>query len=369
MDVESSLFQGLRGAIMGFRTVWLAVSVLSAAVASWLPTPPLADERPRLAADALVTRVAFGSCADQNAAQPIWATIRAAVPDLFIFAGDNVYADDLHADLRRLRAAYEKLGRIAGFEDLVRKVPVTAVWDDHDYGVNDSGADYPHRLGSQEVFLDFWRVAADDPRRARDGIYTQTVHGPPGRQVQIILLDTRFFRSKLTWRPGVGYVPDRDPSKTMLGEAQWQWLAGALRQPAALRLIVSSIQVLPTEHRFEKWHNLPRERARLFDLIGATGANGVILLSGDRHFGAIYRLDQGVAYPLYELTSSALNMARRSKDTGRRHQISPAVAVDNFGLVTIDWEARTVALDLRGVDGRSRASRVIELTEIRGDGG
>ena len=93
--------------------------------------------------------------------------------------------------------------------------------------------------------------------------------------------------------------------------------AQQLRAPAELRLIVSSVQVLALGHGHERWGNLPRERARLLGLIADTRANGVILLSGDRHRGALYRLDEGVPYPLYEITSSGLNMFKADAPASR----------------------------------------------------
>ena len=115
-------------------------------------------------------------------------------------------------------------------------------------------------------------------------MYDARTFGPPSMRVQVILLDTRFFRSPLKptderGAPGKErYLPDDDPAKTMLGDAQWAWLAERLREPAALRLIVSSIQVLAEGHGWERWSNLPKERQRLFDLIRDTGARSVLFL-------------------------------------------------------------------------------------------
>src|SRR5207247_2149539 len=150
---------------------------------------------------------------------------------------------------------------------------------------------------------DFWSLPADDPRRSRPGVYHAAIYGPPGKRLQVILLDTRYFRSplKVTDQPDAPgkerYVPDDDPGKTMLGETQWGWLAQRLREPAELRLIVSSTQLVAEGHGWERWGNFPRERQRFYDLIRDTRANGVMVLSGDRHIGAIYRETTGVAYP------------------------------------------------------------------------
>jgi alkaline phosphatase D len=166
---------------------------------------------------------------------------------------------------------------------------VLATWDDHDYGANDAGAEYPKKRESQQVFLDFFGVPKDHPRRKQEGVYNAHVFGPPGKRVQVILLDGRYFRSPLKkgyqpGEPGEGrrgkYSPNTDPDATMLGEAQWRWLAEQLKVPAEVRLIGSGIQVVADEHGSETWGNFPNERRRLFRLIRDSKASGVVLLSG-----------------------------------------------------------------------------------------
>ena len=245
-----------------------------------------------------LTRIAFGSCADQHHPQPIWDKVLAYDPELFIFAGDNVYGDDRSGTLMELRVAYARAAKIEAINRLRVTRPVLATWDDHDFGINDAGGDFPNKRASQDLFLTYWRVPEGDPRHQRDGVYHEQAFGPAGRRVQVILLDTRFFRSPLKATDDRGapgkehYMPDDDPGKTMLGEAQWAWLREQLLKPAELRLIVSSIQVLAEGHGFERWGNLPRELQKLVALVADTGANGVIFLSGDRHLGALYRRGQ-----------------------------------------------------------------------------
>ena len=50
---------------------------------------------------------------------------------------------------------------------------VLATWDDHDYGENDAGSEYPLKETSKQIFLDFFGVAKDSPRRERDGVYVR----------------------------------------------------------------------------------------------------------------------------------------------------------------------------------------------------
>jgi alkaline phosphatase D len=341
----------------------LAVLTLAPAL-SQAQTPPL-------------TRIAFGSCADEEKPQPIWDAVLSYRPQLFIFAGDNVYGDvrggrDVaEAELLDgLKESYEAAERVPGMSRLRRSVPHLAVWDDHDYGRNDAGADFAGRREAQALFADFWRLAPDDPRRSREGLYHAAAYGPAGQRVQVILLDTRFFRSPLRptdQRNAPGrerYLPDPDPLKTMLGEAQWAWLAERLREPADLRLVVSSIQVLAEGHGWERWGNLPGERARLFDLIGATGANGVVLLSGDRHIGGLYREPAGLPYALTEITSSGINQVFPGNREPGPNRLGAVYGAANFGTIDIDWWERTVTLALRGENGEAVRRTTVPLGEL-----
>ncbi|MBL8673227.1 MAG: alkaline phosphatase family protein [Alphaproteobacteria bacterium] len=318
-----------------------------------------------------LVRIAFGSCADQTLPQPIWDAVLAYRPQLFIFGGDNVYGDVTTADLRDLRTAYATARIVPGMARLRQSVPHLAVWDDHDYGVNDGGGEVRFKAESKALFMDFWELAADDPRRSRDGLYHAVTIGPPGKRVQVILLDTRWFRSPLKptdQRDAPGkerYLPDPDPAKTMLGSAQWAWLEERLREPAELRLVVSSIQVVAEGHGFERWGNLPAERQRLLDLIRRTEAAGVVLLSGDRHLAALYRESAGTPYPLVEITSSSLNRPYHGSREPGPNRLGGVYGDTNFGTVDIDWWEGTVTLAVRDEAGQAVRRTAVRLEELR----
>ncbi len=326
--------------------------------------------RPVAADPPALTRIAFGSCAHQDQPQPIWDAVLRCRPDLFVFAGDNVYGDLNPGAGTPLAEAYAKAASIPGYAALRKRVPVLSTWDDHDYGQNDAGGNFPYRDRAKELFLEFWRVPADDPRRRREGVYHAWIFGPQGRRLQVILLDTRSFRSPLrpTDQPGApgkqDYLPDPDPAKTMLGAAQWAWLGEQLAKPAEVRLIVSSVQVLALGHGYERWGNLPGERTRLLGLLAESRAKGVILLSGDRHRGALYRLDGTLPYRLYEITSSGLNMFRADAHEPGPLRLGPMYGAVNFGRIDIDWRAGRVRLSVRALTGEAVRAVEIPLAEL-----
>ena len=327
------------------------------------------------AAEKPLHRIAFGSCLKQMNPAPIWRSITNTEPDLFVFLGDNIYADT--RDPNELRQKWSVLAGSPGYQSLKSTCPIMATWDDHDYGWNDAGEEFDLKRESQKIFLDFFDEPADSPRRRREGIYEARTFGPVGKRVQVILLDTRYHRSALLKGPNLDergegregtYLPNHDPHATMLGETQWAWLEARLREPAELRLIGSSIQLLSNEHRYEKWGNLPRERERFLHLLRKTRAEAVVVLSGDRHTAEFSRLDAGLGYPLYDVTASGLNQTHPWRNELNPHRVGALYFEENFGLLSIDWAAAdpVVRVQIRNLAGRVVMQIRHTLSELRG---
>lgn len=341
------------------------LSGLSLLICSLYASPASAvDDSP------VLSRILFGSCIKQDQPMPILRAIVDERPDLFIFLGDNIYADT--SDMEVMRAKYDKLRADAGFSRLIATCPILATWDDHDFGVNDGGADYSMKVESQKLFVDFWNDPPDSPRRTREGIYDAAVFGPTGKRVQVILLDTRYFRSPLMTgdqRPGGRYIPSTQPDRTMLGEAQWKWLEEQLLVPAELRIVATSIQLLATASGQETWSNLPLERERFFRLIETTNAGGVVLISGDRHWSELSVLEERVVYPLYELTSSSLNQLHpRGTPTMNMLRAMPnTFHRENYGAIEIDWSRSqpSLRLEIRDLDKTVRLSKSLSLEQLK----
>ena len=241
----------------------------------------------------LLSRIAFGSSLDTDKPQPVWAAIESAQPQLFLLL--NVIGTNCAAATN---------GQV-------------------------------------------WSVQGDG--------YGARVFGPPGKQLQIILLDTQTFREP----PSFG---------ALLGDTQWAWFREQLRKPAQLRIVASDIPVVSEDHRGDKWADWPGERRLLFDMISDTEAEGVLFVSGDGDHAELSAISDRAPYPLYDLTAGPMN-----RETGEpiaeinRYGISDVVRDNNFGLITIDWSAPnpTVALEIRDEQNRTRTQHTISLSALQ----
>lgn len=305
--------------------------------------------------------IAFGSCFNQDQPTSIWKTISSIQPDLFLFLGDNVYAS--HSSQQPIAEQYRKLDLVPDYRALRETVPFMATWDDHDFGLRDGGSDWSGKENARRDFLNYWAYVRHSIPLEQGGIYHSKVIGPKKQMVQILMLDTRYYRSPLKERPGnEGKAFDYEPSNegTILGEEQWQWLERQLKQPAQIRLIISSIQLIANEPKYEKWDNFPKERQRFFDLLRKTQAKNVVILSGDRHAASIAKVDIKSYGPLYEITSSALNRPNNFEDKDS-HYIGSAFNKENFGLAQIDWKKKMMKFEVRDINGTTVNSVDIKI--------
>jgi len=303
--------------------------------------------------------IGFGSCIDQNYSQPIWTSIKDKNVDTFMFLGDNVYGDHPSGKLDKLKESYSSQSH--KLPKWLKNKKVVSIWDDHDYGINDGGGDFKNKRESQKIFLDFWDIPDSDIRHSRDGLYFNELISIDGFKINLVVLDTRFFRSKLSSNKSP-YTPTNNLDTTILGDVQWSWFEEVLEQESDLILVLSSIQVLATEHVFEKWDLFPHERSRIIKLLDSTQTKSLII-SGDRHKGGLYKKES-----LVELTSSSLNKpitAARISKTLKYIPKSIKVQLietdkllttdiynyENFGLIKINTQSKEVEVSLNDING------------------
>ncbi len=149
-------------------------------------------------ADESIDVIAFGSCNKQDSAQLIWNVISKNNPDLWIWLGDNIYGDS--DDTAVLASKYRMQMQNAAYAEFAAQVRIIGTWDDHDYGINDGGRNFPIKNESKNLLLQFLNIKGDAEVRKHDGVYQSYLFGNGKQQVKIILLDTRYFRDTLNYR-------------------------------------------------------------------------------------------------------------------------------------------------------------------------
>ncbi len=306
-------------------------------------------------------RLAFGSCARHqlDAEQPVFRAITAAEPDVFFWLGDNIYADSASEwvfaeDYRRQRS-------IASTLPLMRSVPQLAIWDDHDFGLNNSDRTSPVRDASLAAFRNYWANPSyglpDGP-----GIYFQYAYGG----VDFFMLDGRYHRAPNTDPDG--------PEKSFLGKRQGEWLRESLLASRAPFKVLAcgsgwSSEDGPTG---DTWGAFITERNALFDFIRDNRIEGVFLISGDTHYGEVNAIpwSERGGYDFYDLVSSPLAQGTGTSFLDGEPELRirlPYFRTVNFGLLDFAWEPEPkLTFTLRDVRGdRVYAPLTLTPAELR----
>jgi len=293
--------------------------------------------------------IAFGSCHKVNDPNSdlILKSITNQSPDVFIWLGDIVYGKDGNPD--HLKKQFEKLKSKSSYQNLLKSTAVYGTWDDHDYGLNNAGRDYKHKERSRADLFAFLNIPKNSPAYKRNGAYQSY---DLSREIKLILLDNRYFKSEYVTKPhDEPYPPDY--KGTILGEEQWIWLEDVLKSSSAdVHIIASGIQFLSPNHRFEKWLNYPNEYKRLIGLLQTYSVKNPIVLSGDRHMSELSRKNIGYTN-LYDVTSSGMTEAlTKNLSESNPYRLGNAIGVNNYGLLSIDWENKKLQISFHHTDGK-----------------
>jgi len=309
--------------------------------------------------ETIISRIAFGSCSKQNKKQPLWQDVLVYDPDIWVWLGDNIYADT--RNMAEMKRKYDVQKNHTDYQKLLHSCMILGIWDDHDYGENNTGKSYPKKMESQKLFLDFIDEHPESRRREQEGIYASYTFGPPGKIVKFILLDVRYHRNP----PG--------DTNDILGEQQWLWLEQELNNSTAdINIIASGTQVIPVEYpkKREVWVDYPVKRYSLFRIIGESRAKGVIIISGDPHFAEISKLDtNALSYPLYEITSSGLTETAPAKKKKNLHRTGQPYSQINFGIIEVNWNTLPVIIFLRIMGRKNNViiEKKLRLDELQPD--
>ncbi|MFZ2900932.1 MAG: alkaline phosphatase D family protein [Saprospiraceae bacterium] len=310
-------------------------------------------------------KLALGSCAYVNEGQydrpgtpygadyQVFESIHKLRPDLMLWMGDNVYLRE--ADWYSQNGIFKRYTHTRSLPELQPLLASThhyAIWDDHDYGPNDSDRSYIHKEKTLETFKLFW---------GNNG------YGLPGNggithhfqwaDVEFFMLDNRSFRTPNKRKTG---------DRTMLGEEQIQWLLDALASSyASFKFVVIGGQVLSTAAYAETYVNVfPEERTRLLKLIEEEGIKNVVFLTGDVHHTELSKLALNNGNVLYDFTVSPLSAGPDTRQLVRNGLIVEGTVVQqrNFGTIEVTGprNQRTLTLKVYDSNGAELWMQTIE---------
>jgi alkaline phosphatase D len=315
---------------------------------------------------------------------------------LMLWLGDNVYLREAdYATPWGMNARYRHTRSLRELQPLLSTLPHYAIWDDHDYGPNDSNRSFVFKEESLRLFRRYWANPS---------------HGLPGLpgifttfsviDADFFLLDDRFHRAadrtevsreeldlmkearewvlsqnallRLVGRRYFGSTPAVETQKVLFGFEQLDWLKQALIQSrATFKFIVSGSQLLNDNHPFEGWHNFPQERESFLAWLKRQNIPGVVFLSGDRHHTELLRRTSKDFYPLYELTCSPLTAGPRTpreKEADNPLRLAGTLVTQrNFCRIDIvgGGEDRRLVLQSYDSQGRLLWERTIAADELR----
>jgi alkaline phosphatase D len=303
--------------------------------------------------------VVFGSCTYVNDTEfdrpgkaygqsdSIFNVISELHPNAMIWGGDNIYLREGDFETQaNMEARYLKARQVPSIQKLLSTCPQYAVWDDHDFGPNDSHSSFQYKKESLAAFKEMWG-------NSNYGFSNNETNCITGKvtlnDVDLYLLDNRSFRIP----PGtVGLTPQ------MLGKEQINWLIQDLKSSkASFKLVAVGSQVLSSVADFENYANYQEEREYLLKEITENKIKNVIFLTGDRHFAELSQMTLANNVRVLDITSSPLTSKpySNSKEINTTRVEGTFVGEQNFAYITFSGTAkeRTIDINLINKTGKS----------------
>ncbi len=284
----------------------------------------------------------------------IFTKIYEQKPDFMLWLGDNVYYREPDWNTHTGMAyRYTHTRSLPELQPLLASTAHYAIWDDHDYGPDNSDGTWIHKEMAWEVFRNFW------------GNPTFGINGQKGcttrfqyNDADFFLLDNRYNRA-----------PNRCSTceRTSLGKDQIEWLIGSLTNSRApFKFVAIGGQVLSSDdHEESAFHDFPAERDSIISRIEREGIKGVVFLTGDKHFTELSAFKNKAGNWMYDLTSSSLTAGSFSdaatKTSNDLRVPGTIVAENNFSMIRFSGPrtARELAITVYNAQGKEMWTKTI----------
>ena len=302
-----------------------------------------------------IASLAFGSCAREDPGSAgVWKQIKKDAPETLVLLGDTPYIDS--TDLQHQRKRYQEFAAVPALGSLLQGCSLYGIWDDHDFGRNDTNGLLPGKERSRQVFLEYH--ANPSYGDGRVGVYTKFRRGP----VEVFLLDARYFA-------GVEPSPVDKQKPTLLGTAQWNWLCTELKASSAPFKILAAGMIWNGAVRPNKpdhWETYSHERDALFKFIGRERISGVVLVGGDIHRTRVLKYDttDTAGYSLTELITSPIHDGvMESADAPHPNLVFDAGMPHSFLLIDADSRESPATLTARFKNSSGKEFHTVRFSE------
>jgi alkaline phosphatase D len=309
-------------------------------------------------------RLLAGSCAYINetaydrpgkpygANYAIFDSMATKKPNMMLWLGDNVYLREAdYGSKEGIHLRYQHTRRVPEIQHLLAACPNYAIWDDHDFGPNDSNGSFALKDAALDCFSTYWANPSYGTN-AVPGIFTSFSQA----DIDFFLLDNRYNKTPADIQ-GVG-------EPTILGEEQLRWFVTALKSSKApFKIVALGGQFLNTHVGFENYSTYPTERQRLLDAIEKNEIKNVIFLTGDRHCGELSSITLKNGVVVYDLTTSPLTS--RSYDISKENNTlrveGTLVATPHYAQLDFQGpqKSRTLTIQIIDWEGKTHYTKTI----------
>ncbi len=282
-----------------------------------------------------------------------------------LWMGDNWYTREVDFGSAwglNYRASHDRAQKI--LQPFMAAMPQYGIWDDHDYGPDNSGKSFYLKEESREIFKNY--MVNPSYGEEGKGIYSKVSYS----DVDLFLTDDRYFRSEDDMPDSVNGMPSKD--KHFFGPVQMEWLKNSLEfSTATFKIIVVGSQVINPLGRSENMQRYPYEYNELINFIKTQKIKGVVFFSGDRHHSEVIKVEQPDFYPLYDVTISPYT-AGVSKPSGEeknsKYRVQGTlVEENNFGKISINGtkDNRIMTIDFLGTKGQKLGTFTVNSKELQ----
>ena len=282
-----------------------------------------------------------------------------------VWMGDNWYTREVDFGSAwglNYRASHDRAQKI--MQPFMASMPQYSIWDDHDYGPDNSGKSFYLKNESREIFKNYML----NPSYGEEGkgIYTKISYS----DVELFLTDDRFFRSEDDMPDTVNGMPSKD--KHFFGPMQMDWLKNSLEfSTATFKIIVIGSQILNPLGKSESMQRYSAEYNELINFIRNQKINGVVFFSGDRHHSEVIKVEQPGFYSLYDVTISPYTAGISKANGEEKNSIyrvnGTLVEENNFGKISVSGnkENRIMKVDFIGTKGQKLGTWSVNSNELK----